>query len=240
MRCAPFLLLFGLLQVSVAQTAPSEPSTFVPDITFTIQKHPTGADMVEVTARADGYPPELLRSQIDRLGEYIKSKPRGIDVGVYAPDPENPALRFTKGTFAVDGIIDRKEGTLRIRPIAQAIAGAPKPWTVHGLVIQFQGEVPTQQIPKSWPSKFVPGLGRFEGEKDNRLTGVEYRITLLSQDPAKFDIPEPGEKPAQQSQKSEPKSSMDWISVIVFVVAAIAVGVLVYSLLLRVRPKVSK
>lgn len=241
MRRAPILLLFGLMQVSLAQTVPSSVfKSSVPDVSIHIHKHSTGADMVEITARAEGYPADLLLQQIQKLGEYLHSQPRGIDVGQYNPDPGNPSLAFTKGEFAIDGIIDRREGTLRINPIVQSFAGAPKPWTIHGVEILFQGELTTSKMPRHWNSQVVPGEGRFEGLSDSRLTGVEYRITLLSQDPSKFDIPEPWQKPTQESQKKVQASAMDLTSIIVFIVAAVAVGALVYCLLLRVKPKVSK
>ncbi len=241
MRFALLFFLSALFSVACAQ---SDPSNFyksvVPDVTINIHKHPTGADMIEITMRAEGYPQDLLKSQIKKLGEYLHSEPRGVDVGSYGPDPAQPGLKFTKGEFAIDGVIDRKNGTFRINPFAQAMAGAPDPWTIHGMEIQFQGEVPTSEIPRRWPSQFVPGEGRFEGEKDSRLTGVEYRITLLSQDPTKFDIPEPGQKPSSQPQEKGKSNGLDWTSIVVFFVAVGAVGALVYSLLLRVRPKVSK
>jgi len=238
MRRVSILLLLCLVQVATAQSEPTNMfNSVAPDITIVVHKHSMGADMVQFTARAAGYPPDLLRKQIDNLGKYLHSVPRGVDIGQYNPDPANKSLAFTKGEFAIDGIIDHAKGTLRINPIAQSIAGAPSPWTIHGLEIEFEGEVPSSEMPRRWPSKYVPGEGRFEGTSDSRLTGVEYRITLLSQDPAKFDIPEPGQKPTLEKKKKAPASGADWTSITVFLVAAAAVGVLVYSFLLRVKPR---
>jgi hypothetical protein len=59
---------------------------------------------------------------------------------------------------------------------------------------------------------------------------------LLSQDPAKMDIPEPGDKPLTQEAKPPRAPGIDWTTIAVFVIAAGAVGALVYSLLLRGRP----
>ena len=237
MRLASVLVALFCTAAAGAQTDPhSLFNTVVPDVTIHVHKHPTGADMIEITMRAENYPVDLLRGQIGKLGDYLHSAPRGVDV----PDPAHPELRFTKAAFAVDGVIDRSHGTLRINPFAQAMAGAPKPWTIQGIELEFEGEVPNSEMPRRWPSQYCPGEGRFEGEKDARLTGIEYRITLRAQDPAKFDIPEPGQKPNQKATRKPTESGIDWTSILVFTVAAGAVGALVYSLLLRVRPKVSK
>jgi len=241
MRFASVLTALLIVAGARAQTdSQSLFNTVVPDVTIHVHKHSTGADMVEITMRADGYPPALLRSQIGQLAQYLKSPPRGVDIGQYAPDPSRPEMKFTKAAFAVDGVIDRTKGTLKINPFAQAMAGAPNPWKISGIELEFEGEVPSSEMPRKWSSKFCPGEGRFEGEKDARLTGIEYRIKLLSQDPTKFDIPEPGQKPKQEDKKVASEGGLDWTLILVFLVAAGAVGALVYSLLLRVRPKVSK
>ncbi|MDR3688618.1 MAG: hypothetical protein P4L46_04505 [Fimbriimonas sp.] len=238
MRLASILLVLGFLQVSTAQSGSNSLfNTVVPDATVHVYKEQNGADLVEITMRAEAYPADLLRTQIESLVRFLGSKPRGIDVGSYAPDPAKPQMTFTKGFFAVDGVIDHVNGTLRINPLIQALAGAPKPWTITGVEIEFQGEHPTSAMPKRWSSRYVPGEGRFEGAKDQRLTGVEYRITLLSQDPTKFDIPEPGQKQAPEATKTTQSPSTDWVVIGVFVVAAGAVGALVYSLLLGGRQK---
>ncbi len=82
MRVLPLFLLLSVLRVAASQTesAPPPASLFdsqVPQITVSVKKHPMGADLVEVTVTAAGYPPELLRSQIKALGKYLQCEPRG-------------------------------------------------------------------------------------------------------------------------------------------------------------------
>ena len=131
MRALTTLVLLGLSWVAIAQTdsVPQESKSLfesqVPDATITIKKHPLGADMVEVTMTASGYPPELLKSQIQHLGKYLHSDPRGLQVYDYVLDPSNPNTHFTKAQFAVDGVILRQLGSVRLNPFAQAFAGAP-------------------------------------------------------------------------------------------------------------------
>jgi len=243
MRFFPLLLLVGLLRTAVAQTGSgpdSQQSLFssqVPDATITISKHPMGADMVEVTMTAPGYPPRLLGAQLKALGKYLHSDPRGLEVYDYVLDPSNPNSHYTKAQFAVDGVLDRKLGSVRLNPFAKAFAGAAKPWTLHALNIMLQGEVPTDNMIKVWRSKSATLEGRYDQMKDPKLAGIEFRIQLLSQDPAKLDIPEPGDAPVSTSKKKVDAPGTDWATIAVFLVAAAALGALVYSLLLRSRPK---
>jgi hypothetical protein len=71
---------------------------------------------------------------------------------------------------------------------------------------------------------------------------VEFRIQLLTQDPAKISIPDDRRQPPPKAAPPSPKPApgTDWLLVGVIVVAAIAVGALVYSLLLRGRPRAGR
>jgi hypothetical protein len=138
--------------------------------------------------------------------------------------------------FAVDGVIDRQKGAMRLNPFAKAFAGAATPWTIHSLDLVFQNESPTSTTLKRWEGKGVIVEGRFQDSKDPMLKGIEYRIQLISQDPAKMDIPEPGDKAVAAVTKAPRASGADWATIAVFLIAAGAVGALVYSLLLRGRP----
>ena len=241
MRVLPMLLLLGILRVAVAQpksTPDSRPSLFttlVPDATITIKKHPMGADMVEITLTAKGYPANLIRSQIRNLGRYLGSEPRGVEVWDYILDPSNPAMHFTKATFAVDGVIDTVHGSMRLNPFAKAFAGAEKPWTIRSIDFLFQNEVPIHSMSGVWVGKGAVVERRFQDNRSPQLTGLEFRVQLLTQDPAKMDIPEPGDK-AETAKHSSHSQGTDWTTIAVFLVAAGAVGALVYSLLLRGRP----
>jgi hypothetical protein len=242
MRPLPMLLLLGILRVAVAQTG-SPPvqrqslfTTLVPDATITVTKHPMGADMIEMSFTANGYPPELAKEQIRKLGVSLNSDPRGVQAGDYVVEGGNPSMHFTKAMFAVDGVIDRQKGAMRLNPFAKAFAGAPKPWTIPSLDLVFQNETPTTTTLKRWEGKGVLVQGRFQDSKDQVLKGIEYRIQLISQDPAKMDIPEPGDKAVAAVTKAARAPGTDWTTIAVFLIAAGAVGALVYSLLLRGRP----
>lgn len=237
------LWLLGLVGGALAQTGagPESPKSLfdsqVPDATILITKHPMGADMVEITMTPNGYPHRLLESQVNQLGKYFGNDARGLQIFDYVLDPRSPGSRFTKATFAIDGVIDRKLGSVRINPFAKAFAGASKPWTVQGLEFEFHGEVPTDRMLKIWRSKTAVVEGRYQDSKDPNLAGIEFRVQLLSQDPAKLDIPEPGESAKTVSKPKTQPPGTDWTAMSVLIVAALACGALVYSLLVRSRPK---
>jgi len=239
MRCLPTLFLLVLMQACVAQTGTTPESQLptTPDATIVVQKHQTGADIVQVTMRSPGYPTDLLRNQVMSLTKFLKREPRGVNAMEVDLDPSNPNMKFTKASFAVDGLIDREKGGFHLNELVQAFAGAPKPWTISEMDIKFESEVPGDLTLKAWRSKSLECVGQSTGVSDPRLTGVEYRIKLLKQDPATFDIPGPGQKPVAEKAKPPRDSGVDWAAITVLGVAAIAVGVLVYSLLLRSRPK---
>jgi len=209
----------------------------VPDATISIKKHPLGPDMVDVTMKASGYPSKLLESQIRDLEKFMKSAPRGVEVYDYVLNPSDPNSHYTRAKFVVDGAIDRTLGSVRLGPFVRALAGAPKPWTVNSIEFQFQGETPTDKMIQAFRSKSAVVEGRFEDSKDPRVAGIEFRVQLLTQDPSKIDIPEPGDAPLPVPAKPAPRPGRDWITIAVFLIAAGAVGALVYSLLLRARPK---
>ena len=240
------LLPLGLLGVAIAQTdIQGQPraslfNTQVPEATILISKHPTGADMVEITMTKKGFPGELLTKDIKELGKYLNSEPRGVQIWDYVLDPSNPNSHFTKATFAVDGVLNRKLESVRLNPFARALAGAPKPWQIHSLSFQLKGESPTSKMIQSYQGNSVLVEGRFEKSPDPNLAGIEYRVELLSQDPAKIDIPEPGDPPIKAKKAKETSDSTDWSIFAIFGIATVALGSLVYSLLLRGRAKPRK
>lgn len=242
MRPLAMLLLLGILRAAVAQpdSTPSRReslfSTGIPDVTITVTKHPMGADMVEMSFTKNGYPPDLVREQIHKLGLELSCDPRGVQVGEEAIDESEPTMRFTKAMFAVDGVIDREHGSVRLNPFARAFAGAPKAWTVHLLDLVFQNEVPTSNTISGWNGKFAVVEGRYQDSTKSRFAGIEYRIQLLSQDSKARFIPEPWDKPVVPTEKPLKPAGTDWTTMAVLIIAAGAVGALVYSLLLRGRP----
>lgn len=222
----------GLLAVgAVAQEAPGNLfSTLRPDVILVVREHPTSAEIVQVTVLAKGYPPELLKSQVDKMASILGSTVRGLRMT--RPNLGTEAeVSFLRGEFATDGLIDRTKGIVRLAPIAKAFAGAPEPYTVKGIKVAFEGERTTKKMIKNYP---VEGVVRVEGRASAQPPGIEYQIQLLTQDPALIDIPEEYAQPANQKPVEKPSSSPNGALLIgLFLLAGLALGALVYLALLR-------
>lgn len=226
-----FACLFGigLWAFAGAQTMPR------PDIVIRIAKHRMGADMFVVSAVAPGYPVDLLRRQVQRLGELGGTPVRGLGVGPVDLSGD-PKLAFTKATFATNGFIDQKNHILRLEPIAKAFAGAPSPYTVHGIAVTFNGEAVGAATLRSFASDAV----KVEATFNRNPPVVDYRIQLLTQTPEAIHIPDR----AQAEQKaaadaSSVRGGWDWRLWIILIAAAGAAALLVYYFTLRAtaRPR---
>lgn len=232
---AACIVLF-LLAKPYGQQATSQPSVFITtkaDIVITVNKHDTGADIVEVSPVKRDYPPKLLNEQIMRLGENLKSSVRGLQMYVYQMDPKDRRLDVLKAKFAVNGIIDRENRVLHIEPIVKAFAGAPEPYTIKGMSLLFNGEAP---VKGRTISKLNTSSLRAEAIfTDTMPAGIEYRIELLEQDPNKLRFPDRHEEPQKVVQAS--KGDKRALIVVLFGVAAVALGALVYFSMLRTAAK---
>jgi len=200
-----------------------------PEVIVEVSKHRYGADMFSITAVNPNYPPDLLRLQAIRICEIVGTPARGLFAGTTSIRSD-PRLNSTRATFATNGVIDRDKGILRISPIIQAFAGARPPYTVHGIMILFNGEQPTPNVLRSYRT---PGL-RLQAIAVQNPPVVEYRIQLLSQDPKLLEVPD--SLPAEQeplTASTLPSSGADWSLWIPLLAGAAAAGVLVYLLMLR-------
>lgn len=196
-----------------------------------VREHETGAEEVEVTVLADDYPEQLLLSQCEAIGSNVGMQVRGLGASRESVDPTNPKLTFLRASFATNGLIDRKEGILRLQPIARAFAGAPVPYTVTGLSVAFEGESPASTMVRLFKAKATVEV---EGRVSEAPAGVEYRIRLLSQTPDDIVIPEvqpvePEEERAEQAPKE--LGTPFWVA---FGIAGAAIVALVYLALLRI------
>jgi hypothetical protein len=235
------IVLLSCLATAQGQEPPASgqgqrPSLFLTapfDLIIKVTKHQLGADVIEITALKTDYPAELLREQVERLGESLNSQPRGLSITRYEiPGDSGPGQ--PRATFAVDGLVQREQARLGLQPLVRAFAGAPEPHTVRGLTIQYESEAPGADTIRRYSGEHV----EIEGQA-HPITGLEYRVVLRSQNAEDIVIPEGQEARDMQQQKREPapERGPDWLIIGVFAVATLAVGALVYSLLLRPAPK---
>jgi hypothetical protein len=214
-----------------AQQRPPQESLFGkvrPQITIVVKEHVSGADMVEMTLLEARYPPELLRNQIGVLGLRLGSEPRGVQV--YSETlGDNDRLAFTKASFAVDGLIDRPMGIVRLGPIAQAFSGAPEGHRIEALTVIFDGEVPNARTVQTFHTDHVSVEGRYNRD----FGGLEYIVALRTQDPELLSIPETVAQAERASAQNSSAPRTDWLLWTLLGIAAVAAGCLVYWSLLR-------
>lgn len=237
-RLALAALLAGTLALGTAASAQAVPAAW--DVIVTVRKDRVGADLVTVGARSAGYPADLLRSQMMALGERLGRSARGVAVVPQTARPGDDSATVLRGSCAVDGLIDPTNGHLAVAPIAQAFAGAPEPYTVHRLLVSFDGVTPGPRTVAYHTAGANSDLA-FSGRQVG--SSVEYDVELRSQNPARLVVHEaeaaaqasapPGKKPAGHAA--------DPLTLALFVVAALAAGALVYcGLLLVGRRPVNK
>ncbi len=200
-----------------------------PDVSFVIREHATSADLVEVTALNADYPADLLRRQLQAMGELLGSMPRGLHLFRYQMDPEKPSLTFLKATFAVDGLIDRRRRVLRLSPILKAFAGAPEANRIQGISVLFAGETPNENVVRRFSSEALTAIARVIEQPP----GIEYRVALRKQDPKVLDFPDERVEPSTAKEPSLPQTGPPAYTWVAIGVAGIAAGALVYSLLRR-------
>jgi hypothetical protein len=226
------VVLFAWAASALAQTPDPSLGLFKsvkPQAAIVIQKHTTGADVVEITMLDVGYPPDVLRARVLDLCKRLGVEPRGLNVFRYTFDPEKPDGSFLRASFAVTGLIDRDRGVVRLGPIAQAFAGIARPNQIEGLSVVFAGEVPA----KNTLARFISEGVQAEGTIQASPPSLEYRIKLLSQDPDQVAIPDTSE-PTPTIGKTEPQSTgADPLTLGLIAAAALAAGALVYALLIR-------
>jgi hypothetical protein len=225
---------------SGANPPPPSSSLFAtsrPDAVLVVYKGRTGADLVQVSILDPHFPPALLRQEIARMGQELKSEPRGVDVGYTRSVPSDPDSTVLRGNFAVDGLIDRVAGTLHIRAIARGFALASGRAKLDALMIQFQHESPTASTLRSCAPPEAGCSGAIiEGRAQGADVGIEYRLKYLTHDPDQIDLPDsPREVSVKKPIAHSSKPSTDWTLVILVIVGGAAAGALVYSLLLGRR-----
>jgi hypothetical protein len=212
-------ILFSIWVLSLNAAVASAQTEFFnsvrPQASLVIKKHTMGADLVEVTVLGSQYAQEDLREKIEMLGQYLGD-----------PTPE-----FVKATFAINGLINVKDPVLNLAPIAKAFAFGNKP--LKSLSVFFENVIPSTSIPARW---FAPAdAWMLEGMATANPKGIEYRIEVNTKDLELVSLP--GSEAAKGVQSTaEIKKSPDFVLIGALLVGAIAVGLLVYSALIRPRP----
>ncbi|MCW5936108.1 MAG: hypothetical protein KIT11_02230 [Fimbriimonadaceae bacterium] len=229
------LLLVWVLLASMALAQSPDPALQPPQAIVTVWKHATGADMVQVSMVSSAYPGETLRNICLAMGRELGSEPRGLAV---TRDKLTADLSATKARFAVDGLIDRQSGELRLQPVVRAFLGVPAPFQVSTVLVNFDGEKPVDGVTlKDYESDTVV----LKATYSEAPLGIEYRVVALVQDPAALKIPARFQEP-QIRQKASKKGAAPPTTLLVGlagVSALAAVGLVYFALANRARRRLS-
>ena len=227
--------------LAYAQSNPSPSTTPIdlftasrPQATVSVTKHQLGADLVQITVLNPQYPAEVLSTQIDALGKELHSTIRGLSLTKDDYGMGKPEMALPKASFAVDGLINPTTGELRIGPVARALCGAPSPYTLQDFSLIFTSQRPGANTLQRFRSDAI----EVQSQVLAGGFGLEYRVRLLTQKPEQIDIPEGGPSAVKPSPvRPATTGNQNWTLWVLIAVVSIATGALVYSLLLRPRPR---
>lgn len=201
-------------------------SSVAPQVVVMITKHPSNADMVEVTALDPKYPTDLLRTQCTELGQLSGDPIRGLSIFAQGIGDGLPPL--IKAKFATSNLSDYAAGTFNLSTIAKAFAGAKAPQTINGMEIKFLDVTPTEATLRTFASKGVAVAGTYDAA--SRV--LSYKLRLISQEREAIDVPSTFVKQVQKPAEKPQKPRTNFMVWGLIAVGALAAGVLVYSLLL--------
>jgi hypothetical protein len=208
-----------------------------PDVTIVVRKHEIGTDILTVTV-PDTYPREQLLAQMQKLGQIVGSDLRAPQITPFNPNPANKTGGYLRAEFGLMGLVQRDKSILGLQPIARAFAGGSEPNVVDSLLVQYETEAPAKDrgTLERWDDPAGHVLVQAQASP---IYGLEYRVKLYTQDPEKIRIPEGADAKAEQKappKKEEPPPKSNWWIWPLVIVSALALGALVYSLLIRPRP----
>lgn len=226
-RLLALLLLVAATVAFGQESATSIFNSVRTDIMIVAREHTGGADVLEVKVLDPNYKEAELQRQITRLGELLQSPPRALRI--YRNSfGDKPTDQFLEASFGLDGLAE--PGKLRLNAIAQAFASEQ----VKGIGVVFENRAADSMAISVFRSENI----EVEGQRLPGSIGLEYRIHPLTSDASKFDIPDAKNSRVESSvAKVEPRGGLDPSIYALIVVAAIALGALVYSLLLRGKSK---
>ncbi|MCW5942035.1 MAG: hypothetical protein KIS66_07370 [Fimbriimonadaceae bacterium] len=221
--------MFGALAVCQEGPGPKTSlfSSTNADISLTVRQTDSAAADCEVTAIRRDYDPKVLVAQIQRLGQELGSEIRGLRVDTKEVGTAKPQT-FVKAAFGAFGLFDPVTGASGLQAVARAFCGAEGSNAVRALSVTFLGFAPTSKTLRTFSSDKVLVEGRF----NENPVFVEYVVALLTQNAEEIVIPKVYEAPAPP-EKVAPTSGglppLVWVSL---VVAAVALGALVYFAML--------
>jgi hypothetical protein len=194
-----------------------------PDATVVVQKHSMGSELVEITFQGGDYPQSAIDDKMQRLGKALGYEPRNVTA--------TAEEQVVKVSFAVVGLIKDGNPKVNIAALASALAFGERP--IRSFSVFFVDMIPDVNTPRKW---FAPkDAWMMEGVGMTRPKGLDYRVKVNTTDPNEIYMPD-GKTPTKVSGKPESGKGPNIFILGGIILGAIAVGLLVYSALMRPRP----
>jgi hypothetical protein len=230
MKTRNLFILFALFAAPVVPAqSPTSPQVAPVDIIVTLKEHQTGAELVEMRLIQRNFPKPTLEQRIGELGRLLGASIRGLQIRTI---PLGNASQDTvlKANFATDNLIE--PGKLNLQPILQAFTGIPAPNRVSNFQILLDGQSPTGKTVRKVET---PGVVVAEAIYSQQPRGIEYRVRVETDDPAKVVFPASYDAPKAQEKASAPNVPGDNRPLIIglFAVVGLSLGALVYLAMLR-------
>lgn len=190
------------------------------EASIVVKKHTMGAELVEITVLGANYPQDALAEKLATLGQELKTSPWGIQYS-------SEAGQFIKVGFACKGLITADVPKFNIAALARSMAFGQRP--IKCFSVFFEGYKPDAATPGGWIQK----TWKFDSLFTSNPFGIEYRIQVDTDNPA--DIFIGGNPKKETTPPAEPKNQSTFFVFGGIIIGAIAIGLLVYSALLRPR-----
>jgi hypothetical protein len=193
-----------------------------PEASIVVKKSNMGSDLVEVTFQGADYPQSAINDKMTRLGKALGEEPRNVIIS--AGD------QVVKANFAAVGLITNQNPKVNLAALALAFAFGDHP--IRSFSVFFSDVLPDASTPKKW---FAPkDAWMMEGVSMNSPKGLDYRVQVNTSDPNEIYMPD-SKTPTHDSGKPDSGGRPNIFILGGIILGAIAVGLLVYSALLRPR-----
>ncbi|BCW95047.1 MAG: hypothetical protein WHS44_01915 [Fimbriimonadales bacterium] len=177
-----------LVSVGLAQGGASPDLSRPPDVVVVIQALPDGSHPISWTFRTR-LPHNTVQERIQRFTQWSERPVAGVEIGddTLAANPK-PNERFTVASFAASGLVNLKEGTVNLTPLARTFADLP---VVHVYVL-----LPNKT---EYAGYFQYGTPHLQMWTDAQPTVWRTVLNIYTPDPTVLEIPLKRPKPQPQA-----------------------------------------